>query len=593
LILGWNDQHEKTGANMSRALRRCFGFTVFLAFLISWVAIRVTAQIIGPVGQDPSAAGVAGLRDIIDSAVLSDLRWPDFSPYRSEVARFYASDGYSLAWIHRGRPRPQAFALTQILGDADRKGLSAEDYDGPRWPARLASLRASASELDLVRFDVALTVSAMRYIRAVHFGRANPKVFKFELDVENTKYDLADFLRALAVSSSDLTTLLRRLEPNFPEYDRLLACLPQYLQLAKQDPGERLRSSSKPLVPGETYASLPQLAHLLRLLGDLPAAARVSPDSTIFEGSLVDAVKHYQARLGDAPDGRLDARTIAELNVPLSARVRQIRLALERWRWVSHTFSQPPIVINLPEFWLRGTDESGKVTAMTVTVETDYALESPVFEGELKYVVFRPYWQVAPSIEQQEIIPHIKRDQGFLPRNRFEIVASDGTVITDGPVSDALIEQLKAGRLHVRQKPGPKNPIGLVKLSFSNSENVYLHGADETRSTPDAPHRLTHGCIRVQEAAGLAAWVLRNNPGWDLDRVRAFMNGMRANVQVNPSTTISVLIVYGTAAVDEDGQIHFSKDIYGFDAKLQRALEREKHLTSRVTQRQFRGESSR
>src|SRR5712672_1782900 len=150
---------------MSRALRSCFAFTLVLAFLFLWIAVRATAQITGPVGQDPSAAGVAALRDIIDSARHSDLRWPDFSPYRSEVARFYASDGYSLAWIHRGRPRTQAFALIQILRDADRKGLNAEDYDGPRWPGRLANLRESVSELELVRFDVALTVSAMLHPR--------------------------------------------------------------------------------------------------------------------------------------------------------------------------------------------------------------------------------------------------------------------------------------------------------------------------------------------------------------------------------------------------------------------------------------------
>jgi murein L,D-transpeptidase YcbB/YkuD len=476
---------------MPRALRSCCALTLALAFLSS-VTIHVTAQVTRPVGQDPSAAGVAALRDIIDSAQHSDLRWPDFSPYRSEVARFYASDGYSLAWIHRGQPRPQALALIQTLRDADRKGLNAEDYDGPRWPARLANLRESVSEVDLVRFDVALTVCTMRYIRAIYFGRANPKGFKFELDVENTKYDLADFLRMLAASSSEPTARLRRLEPSFPEYDRLLTCLPSYLQLGND------------------------------------------------------------------------------------RRAEQIPLTLERWRWVSRTFSQHPLVINIPEFRLRGTDESGKVTVlMTVTVEKDYALRSSIFEGELKDVVFRPYWQVAPDIEQHEIIPHIQKDRNYLPRNRFEIVAQDGTVITDALVSDPVIDQLRAGLLHVRQKPGPKNSIGLVRLSLSNSVNVYLHGADEPQPVSHTSHGLSHGCIRVQEAADLAAWVLRNNPGWNLDRVRALMNGRGQNIQVNPTAPIPLLIIYATAAVDETGQVHFSDDIYGYDAKLEQTLAKE------------------
>jgi len=563
---------------MSKAWRGSSALALIAcALLSSLTAFPLTAQITGPMGQDPSAAGVAALRDIIDAAHHPDLRWPDFSPYRSEVERFYASDGYSLVWIHHGRPRAQAFTFVRLLRDADSKGLNAEDYDGSRWPERLTRLRESPSELDLVRFDAALTVSAMRYIRAVHFGRVNPKAFKFELDVDNRKYDLADFLRTVAVSSSDPSPLVQRLEPNFPEYVRLLACLPSYLKLASQDDGERLHPVSKPLLPGQIYESLPRLTRLLRLLGDLPAAGEVSHDSNVYDGPLVDAVKHYQARFGDLPDGRLDIRTIAELNVPLTARVRQIRLALERWRWASHTYTQPPIVIDLPESRLRGMDESGKVAlSMTVSVEKDYAPRSPVFEGELKYVVFRPYWQVASRIEQHEIIPHIEEDRSYLPKNRFEIVASDGTVITDGPgVSDPVIAQLRAGNLHLRQKPGPKNSIGLVKLSISNSNNVYLHGADEPQPIPRTSHALTHGCIRVHEAADLAAWVLRNNPGWDLDRVRAFMKGTRQNIQVNPTITIPVLIIYGTAAVDESGEVHFSDDIYGYDAKLEQALAKE------------------
>ena len=560
---------------MSKARCSSMAFVlVAFALLGSLTVFPLAAQFTPLVGQDPSAAGVAALRDIIDTAYHPDLRWPDFSPYRSEVARFYASDGYSLAWIHRGQPRPQALALIRFLQDADSKGLSAEDYDGSRWPERLAKLRESASELDLVRFDAALTVSVMRYVRAVHFGRVNPKAFKFELDVENRKYDLADFLRTVAVSSNDPSSLVQRLEPSFPEYARLIDCLPSYLKLATQDDGERLHPVSKPLVPGQVYESLPRLVQQLHLLGDLPATEEVSPESNVYDGPIVDAVKHYQARLGEEPDGRLDAHTIAELNVPLRARVRQIRLALERWRWVSHTFSQPPIVIDLPESRLRGMDETGKTTlSMTVSVEKDYALKSPVFEGELKYVVFRPYWEVASSIEQHEIIPHIEEDRTYLPKNRFEIVASDGTVITDGPgVSDPVMAQLRAGNLHLRQKPGPKNSIGLVKLSFSNSDNVYLHGADEPQPIPRASHRSSHGCIRVRDAADLAAWILRNNPGWDLDRVHAFMNGTRENIQVNPTANIPVLIIYGTAAVDEAGVVHFSDDIYGYDAKLEQAL---------------------
>jgi L,D-transpeptidase YcbB len=524
-------------------------------------------------GQELSAAGVAALRSIFDTAHLQDLRWPDFPPYRPEITKFYESDGFALAWIHGGKPTPQALALIQVLQDADNKGLNAEDYDAPRWADRVAKLNSSATEDELVHFDAALTVCVMRYVRAVHVGRVNPKEFKFELDVDNLKYNLGDFLRTKLVSASDPAAAVQRVEPTFPGYQRLLAGLPVYEQIAKGDDGEKLQSTSKPVLPGQPYASVPRLTRLLRRLGDLPESAQVPENSTVYEGPLVDAVKHYQLRHGDEPSGRLDAATINDLNIPLSARVRQMQLTLERWRWLAHSFSNPPVVVNLPEFRLRAMDEKGEPALIkTVIVGEAFGHKSPIFEKEIKYVVFRPYWEVAPSIERNEIIPHIARDRNYVATHRFEVVSANGTLVTDGRVSDEVLAQLKSGKLHVRQKPGPKNSLGLVKLIFPNTDNVYLHGTDEPELFSRTVRDFSHGCIRVQQPADLAAWALRNNPGWTLERVKATMNGTEENVQVNLVTTIPVLIVYGTAAVDEQHQFHFFDDIYGYDAELEAAL---------------------
>jgi murein L,D-transpeptidase YcbB/YkuD len=353
----------------------------------------------------------------------------------------------------------------------------------------------------------------------------------------------------------------------------LLTALPVYTKFAKEDDGEKLQSTSKPVLPGQTYASLPRLTRLLKLLGDLPANAEIPNNSNVYEGALVEAVKHYQTRHGDEPSGHLDAPTINDLNVPLSSRLRQIQLTLERWRWLSHSFSNPPVVVNLPEFRLRAMDEKGHaVLVKTVVVGKAFGHKSPVFEKEMRYVVFRPYWEVAPSIERNEIIPHITKDRNYVASHRFEVVTASGTVVTDGRVSDEVLAQLKSGKLHIRQKPGPTNSLGLVKLIFPNTDNVYLHGTDEPELFSRTVRDFSHGCIRVQKPADLAAWALRNNPGWNLERVQAAMNGTEENVQVNLVTTIPVLIVYGTAAVDEEGQYHFFDDIYGYDAELEQAL---------------------
>src|SRR5580693_109973 len=140
-------------------------------------------------GQALSASGVPALHGIVDSGRNADLRWPDFTPYKAEVAKLYETNGYSLVWVQNGRVRPQGLAVIELLQNANAKGLDPEDYDGSRWQGRLLKLGQKKldqkpSEQDLVSFDTALTVSAMRYVRAVHCGRVNPKKFKFELDVE-------------------------------------------------------------------------------------------------------------------------------------------------------------------------------------------------------------------------------------------------------------------------------------------------------------------------------------------------------------------------------------------------------------------------
>jgi murein L,D-transpeptidase YcbB/YkuD len=145
-------------------------------------------------------------------------------------------------------------------------------------------------------------------------------------------------------------------------------------------------------------------------------------------------------------------------------------------------------------------------------------------------------------------------------------------VVTDSAVSADVLDGIKAGRLRVRQKPGPSNSLGLVKIIFPNPDNIYLHGTDAPLLFSQDVRDLSHGCIRVDQPADLVAWVLRNNPGWDVERVKALMNGDQENLQVNLVRRIPVLIVYGTAAVNEENQIRFFDDIYGYDAELQKAL---------------------
>jgi murein L,D-transpeptidase YcbB/YkuD len=524
-------------------------------------------------GQSLSASGVPALHSIVDSGHNADLRWSDFTLYKAEVAELYETNGYSLLWVQNGRVRPQGLAVIALLQNADAKGLDPEDYDGSRWQGRLLKLGQKPSEQNLASFDTALTVSAMRYIRAVYCGRVNPEEFKFQLDMGWQQLSLTDFMQARVVNADDPAAEIQELEPPFLGYRKLLALLPVYEGYANRAEGEKLPTVTKTVRPGQPYAGVVRLGQFLQVIGDIPAGAQLDPNATLYEGALVDGVKHYQDRHGESPTGNLDSRTVNELNTPPAVRIRQIKLTLERWRWLPHSFPQPPVVVNLPEFRVRAMNPDGTVAFYkNVIIGKAYGHKSPIFEKEIQYVVFRPYWDVTPSIQRNEIVPHILKDPNYIARNHFEVVTPKGEVVTDNQVSPEVLEGIRSLHLMVRQKPGDTNSLGLVKIIFPNTDNVYLHGTDAPGLFSQDVRDFSHGCIRVENPADLVAWVLRNNPGWDLERVKATMNGEKNNLQVNLVTRIPVLIVYGTAAVNEENQIRFLDDIYGYDAELDKAL---------------------
>jgi murein L,D-transpeptidase YcbB/YkuD len=434
-------------------------------------------------------------------------------------------------------------------------------------------LQQNPSEQELVSFDTALTVSAMRYIRAVHVGRANPKQFNVQFDNGEGQFSLAEFLQSKVANGADPAAEIQKLEPPFPGYRKLMALLPVYEGYAKKDDGEKLQTTVRTIRPGQPYASLGRLGRFLQSIGDIPAATQLDPNATIYDGAFVEGVKHYQDRHGENPTGDLDTRTINELNTPPFVRIAQIKLTLERWRWIPRSFTAPPIVVNLPEYRLRAMNPDGTVSFYKkVIVGKAYGHKSPIFQKEIQYVIFRPYWEVPSSIQRNEILPHIQKDPNYIAKNNFQVVTMKGEVVTDSAVSADVLDGIKAGRLRVRQKPGPSNSLGLVKIIFPNPDNIYLHGTDAPLLFSQDVRDLSHGCIRVDQPADLVAWVLRNNPGWDVERVKALMNGDQENLQVNLVRRIPVLIVYGTAAVNEENQIRFFDDIYGYDAELQKAL---------------------
>jgi L,D-transpeptidase YcbB len=559
-------------------------FVLLLAFLPSdYAGSAVKPSILGPARfsarvalapQPLTEIGKAQLYAILDASELADLRWPAFGTYRMDVRKFYDAFDGSLPWTLESRPSSQAIAIVRLLQDADNEGLNPEDYNGPRWESRISALQQSspAPESELVRFDVALTVSAMRYISDLHLGRVNPRLFHFELDIDHTNFDLAEFLQQQVVNASDTDSVIAAVEPPFPMYQRTLNALRTYIELTRRDDGELLPVPGKAIKPGDAYPGLPRLMRLLVLLGDLPEKEKDVSSSTLYQGALVAAVTRFQKRHGLETSGVIDGQTLKDLNTPLSHRVAQLQLTLERLRWLPHQFQRPPIIVNIPEFRLRAVDEKYHWTLfMRVVVGKAYRHQTPVFASNVKSVIFRPYWNVPLSVVRAEILPHIAKDPRYLAKNSYEIVDKAGTVVGSDALSEETKRQLRSGKLGIRQTPGPSNALGLLKFDFPNEHDVYMHGTPAMELFSQPRRDFSHGCIRVEDPVALAAWLLQDQPEWTSDHIRAATVADKT-FRVDLKRPVPVLIVYGTAVTMEDGEIHFFRDIYGQDAALEQAL---------------------
>lgn len=522
---------------------------------------------------DNAVAISARLHEIAAAGRLADLHWSNFSRYRLYFENFYEMSNFAPAWLNRGQPTPQALAVIRALEDSRKKGLDPNDYDAPLWQSRLQSLEHSPDADAEARFDAALTVSAMRYISDLHVGRVNPKHFRFGIDIKHKKYDLPQFLMGSVTHASNVQDVLDGVEPPYHGYRRIEIALQRYLLLAEKPDGPQVPAVQKAIASGSAYSGIAQLTQRLQLLGDLPQIAVANRGSLRYEGALVDAVKRFQARHGLAPDGVLNQSTIRQLNVPLSTRVHQLNDALERWRWLPPSFPLPPVVVNIPEFALRTFSADREVVlSMNVIVGKTVRHQTPVFARDMRYIVFRPYWNVPRSIVRGEILPAIAKNRHYIADKHYEVTDLNGNVVANGPVSDAILEQLRAGKLAVRQKPGPHNSLGLVKFIFPNEHDVYLHDTPVRQLFSQSRRDFSHGCIRVQKPAELAAYLLRDQPPWNLEKVRAAMLSGPDNRQVNLAVPVPVLILYVTAVAEEDGTVHFFDDIYGHDKALEALL---------------------
>jgi len=547
----------------------------------------------------PNTTDYAGNVERLDKfSTMQGLRWPNYADDLGNVQQFYNDRDNELAWTRDGKPTGAAMALLQLFQDAETKGLNPEDYDAlaggqGRWEPRLNRLAVIAQKKDtseaaqdaVAQFDVAMTISAIRYFEDLHVGRVNPQALNFDIDTPQKRaaFDVATLLNDKVVDADDVAQVAAGVEPVNPMYKQTEQALAGYRELAMQQGAAPLAelpalpSGAKPVGVGGSYAAVPALWTRLQLEGDAAADDAATKGPQGYDARVAAAVKHYQGRHGLQDDGKLGQATIDSLNVPMSVRVQQLENSLERWRWLPDNYMQPRVLANLPEFMLRAyeADHTLAFKMKVIDGEAKGYHDTPMFVRLMRYVVFRPYWNLPPSIIKKEIVPHLEKSGlGYLAANDYQVFKNDGTVVTSFTVQD--IAHL---RYNVRQLPGPKNSLGLVKFLFPNEYDVYMHSTPELYLFGLFKRDRSHGCVRLQHADQMALWVLHGDQsdpdaenGWDADKVDLAMTGDMNNRTYNLKTPLPVVIAYFTAMPDEDGTTHFFNDVYGYDKDLQAAL---------------------
>jgi L,D-transpeptidase YcbB len=490
------------------------------------------------------------------------------------LQQVYADD--ALLWSHQGEPSAAARALLGTLRDADSYGLRVEDYAGAALTHELDALPAdeTARAQALGRFDARLSATALHFVADLHFGRVSPEAAGFKLEQPPEPFDLAQALRSIA-QASDVDGAVSAVEPTFYHYKLLKDALGVYRKIAQQHELAPLPPIKSSVKPGEAYAGAAALRQRLELLGDLPPGEHAGAGE-VLDADLSEGVRRFQTRHGLNADGVLGKGTLVALNVPLAQRIRQLSLTLERWRWLA-PFKTPPIIVNIPQFRLfafRTTeDRVADILQMNVIVGRTYAhTQTPVFEGDMRYVVLRPYWDVPYGITRREMLPKIQANPNYLTRQRLELVNGQGDnspVVAPTPEN---LQLLAAGKLRLRQQPGEDNALGLAKFMFPNSYNVYLHSTPAHQLFNETVRAFSHGCIRVADPLSLATLVLKDAPGdWTREKIQAAMNGTTMQ-RINLPQPINVLILYATALATEGGPVLFFEDLYGYDQKLERQL---------------------
>lgn len=480
-------------------------------------------------------------------------------PTRRTLTDFYRTHGHRLAWSDTsGKILPRARILLDTLRRADTHGLVPVDYALDQLEPLEARIdEGSVDETQLADFDVLMTASFFRYASDVSTGRVHPEEVRGEWHANASTLDLVDSLNRV-LEGEDLAAVLESLPPPHAGYARLLEALKTLRDIETQG-GWPVVSNGPKLEPG---VSGPRVVALRRRLAESGAPETTAGMLDRFDPALAESVRGFQERHGIEADGKVGDDTLAELNVPVGQRIRQVELNLERWRWIPRGLGDSCVVVNIPGFGLELIRDGAPVWRTRIVVGKAYT-PTPVFSDRIVGVVINPPWNVPESIAVGEYLPELRQDPRALDRLGLRLLEGSGDEARE--VDPATIDWSDVDEerfpYRLRQDPGPENALGRLKFELTNDFQIYLHDTPAGHLFGRTDRGLSHGCIRVERPLELAEQILGDSA---LESFReALDQAEELRLPVEPPMPVHVL--YWTAWVDEAGLLHFGPDVYGID----------------------------
>jgi murein L,D-transpeptidase YcbB/YkuD len=520
------------------------------------------SEFVGPPPLPPCPENALGMQDEIAAQICQRIRTeplPDRLTVDHRVLRtldamlpFYAQRGYQPAWLDaNGKPLPAATALIEALGEADRDGLRPSDYQRTGLQKRIMALQQNNDALDIAQltdFDLLFTDAFLSYGSHLLSGRLSPRAVDRDWEIKPRSRDLATVLQQ-ALTRDAVIESLRALAPQAKGYIQLRDRLHKYRRIEQ--------AGGWPVVSSK--ASAKTLRARLEAGGDL-----VGPGETV-----ADALRRFQRRHGLAETGKVNAATRTALNVPVSERIRQIELNLERWRWLPDDFGARHILVNIPSYKMQ-VFEDGKVVLESKAVVGREERQTPTFTANMEYLVMSPKWYVPRSIAVKDKLPQLRRNPNALKRQRIRIYNRAGKEINPASVNWSAVSA-RNFNYYLRQDAGPRNALGGIKFMFPNRHSVYLHDTPSRELFSRNQRTYSSGCIRISKPVELAEYLLQHDPKWNKNSIKSASTSGKQRV-VHLPKEVPVYLLYWTAWVDEEGFLNFRDDIYKRDKPLVRAL---------------------